>query len=297
VGNRTTVDDGGINHSEVILIKVILMDQIRIYDSAKRGHVALEEIKELMRYRHLIYQIVRRDVLTRYRRSILGVAWTMLNPLGMMVVLTIAFSQLFGRDYTYPVYALSGLVAWTFFSQTTNAVIQQNIWGGGIFKRIYIPRTAFALSAMGTGLINLVISIIPLMIVMLVTGVPIKLSLFFLLIPMLLLTFFSLGVGLLISTIAVFFPDVAEMYQIILRAWMYLTPIIYPEKILNPSALKWMFYLNPMYHLVKLYRLPIYDGTIPNMNELWLAVITSIMMLLVGWAVFSNKADEFAYRI
>jgi ABC-type polysaccharide/polyol phosphate export permease len=276
---------------------VVFVDQIRIYDSAQKGLVAWEEIKELVRYRHLIFQVVRRDVLTRYRRSILGIAWTMLNPLGMMIVLSIAFSQLFGRDITYPVYVLSGLLAWTFFSQTTNAVIQQNIWGGGIFKRIYIPRTAFAISAMGTGLVNLTISIMPLMIVMLVTGVPIKTSLFFLIIPMLLLTFFALGVGLLISTLAVFFPDVAEMYQIVLRAWMYLTPIIYPETILNPIALKWMFYINPMYHLVKLYRVPIYDGTIPNLNELWVAVITSILMLLVGWVVFSNKADEFAYRI
>jgi ABC-type polysaccharide/polyol phosphate export permease len=273
------------------------MDPITIYDSAQQGPVAWEEVRELIRYRHLIYQVVRRDVLTRYRRSILGVAWTMLNPLGMMVVLTIAFSQLFGRDTTYPVYVLSGLLAWTYFSQTTNAVIRQNIWGGGIFKRIYVPRTVFALSAMGTGLVNLLISIIPLVIVMLVTGVPIRRTLLFLPLPMLLLTSFSLGVGLLISTMAVFFPDVSEMYQIILRAWMYLTPIIYPETILNPTALKWMSYLNPMYHLVKLFRLPIYDATIPNLFELWPAVTITILVLLIGWFVYTRKADEFAYRI
>jgi ABC-type polysaccharide/polyol phosphate export permease len=221
----------------------------------------------------------------------------MLNPLGTMVVLTIVFSQLFGRDFTYPVYVLSGLIAWIFFSQTTNAVIRQNIWGGGIFKRIYIPRTAFAISAIGTGLVNLILSIVPLMIVMVVTGVPVNVTILFLPVPMILIMCFSLGVGLLISTWAVYFPDVAEMYQILLTAWMYLTPIIYPEKILSPIAIKWMFFLNPMYHLIKLYRLPIYDGKLPGMLEILPAAIAAIAALLIGWIVFTRKSDEFAYRI
>jgi ABC-2 type transport system permease protein len=114
---------------------------------------------------------------------------------------------------------------------------------------------------------------------------------------MIVLAFFSLGVGLLISTIAVYFPDVAEMYQIVLAAWMYLTPIIYPEEVL-PDAYRFLITtMNPMYHLVKLYRLPIYYGRFPDLHELLPALAITALVLIAGWWIFSEKSDEFAYRI
>jgi ABC-2 type transport system permease protein len=115
-------------------------------------------------------------------------------------------------------------------------------------------------------------------------------------IPLLLLACFSLGVGLLISTIAVYFPDVAEMYQIVLSAWFYLTPIIYPVEAL-PQAYRWITTINPMYHLVNLYRLPVYYGRLPAWSELLPPLVFSILILVLGWWVFSKKSDEFGYRI
>lgn len=270
-----------------------------IYDSARRSHPVIEELVEAVRYRHLILQLVRRDVLTRYKRSILGVAWTLLNPLGMMIVLTLAFSQIFRFDSirSYPAYILSGLLAWTFFQQTTTAAMVNLVWGGGLLNRIYIPRAAFALAAIGTGLVNLVLSVVPLLLVNLVTGIPLTPALVFLPVSMLILAAFSLGVGLLISTIAVYFPDVAEMYQIVLTAWMYLTPIIYPAEILPQAYRVWITGLNPMYYMVRLYRLSVYDGRFPSIAELLPAVLIAGLMLGLGWWVFSRKSDEFSYHI
>jgi ABC-type polysaccharide/polyol phosphate export permease len=272
---------------------------VSVYDSAHRGHPVLAELKDVLAYRHLVLQLVRRDVLTRYKRSVLGIAWTFLNPLGMMLVLTLAFSQIFrfGMETHYSVYVLSGLLSWTFFSQTTTASMVNLVWGGGLLNRIYIPRTSFAISAIGTGLVNIALSILPLFLVMVFTGVPLRPSLFFLPIPILLLAFFSLGLGLLISTFAVYFPDVAEMYQIFVTAWMYLTPIIYPEEILPEAARIWIARLNPMFYLIKLYRLPIIEGRLPTMEEMFWPTLVSVVMLVVGWWFFCVKSDEFAYRI
>ncbi len=268
-----------------------------IYDSVRQGSAALEELRELLRYRDLVVQIVRRDILTRYKRSVLGVAWTMLNPLGTMLVLTIAFSKAFGTTVGYASYVLSGLIAWTFFAQTTNAAISHLVWGGGLLKRIYVPRTVFAVSAIGTGLVNVFLSLIPLLLVMLATGVAIRWSVLLIPIPILFLALFSLGVGLLISTIAVYYTDVAEMYQIVLTAWMYLSPIIYPESILPEAYRIWIARLNPMYHLVRLFRAPLYEGNIPQLSDVLLTGLVSVVTLLVGWIIFAKKADEFAYRV
>lgn len=267
------------------------------YDSARRGSAILEELRDIYRYRYLIVQLVRRDVLTRYKRSVLGVAWTMLNPLGTMLVLTIAFSNVFGGTRSYAAYVLSGLLAWTFFAQTTNAAISNLVWGGSLLKRIYIPRTIFSVSAIGTGFVNLILSIIPLLIVLIATKVPITPALIFLPVPMFFLALFALGVGLLVSTIAINFADVAEMYQIILPAWMYLSPVIYTVDKLPVRFQGLVTNLNPMYHLITLFRTPIYDGVLPGGTEILISAGISVFMLVLGWLFFTKSADEFAYRI
>lgn len=274
-----------------------MTEGVKVYDSGIRRSKALEEIVEAYRYRHLILQLIRRDVLTRYKRSILGVAWTMLNPLGMMLVLTLAFSQLFGGTRAYPAYVLSGLIAWNFFSQTTMAGINQMVWGGGLLSRIYIPRTVFVLSSIGTGIVNLLLSMVPLVLVLLITGTSIHLSIFFLPISVLSLAAFSLGVGLIISTWAIYYYDVAEMYQIVLTAWMYLTPIIYPESIIPENLQIWLFKLNPMYYLVSLFRAPLYEGILPSLSDVAAGLGMGLLVLAVGWLVFTHRSDEFAYRV
>lgn len=265
------------------------------YDSAKRKSSALEELQDLIRYRDLVFQLVRRDIVARYKRSVLGIAWTMLQPLGMMIVLTVVFSQLFGRVEGYPAYLLSGLIAWTFFAQTTTATIHQSVWGGALMQRIYIPHTAFSVSSIGTGVVNLFLSLVPLLLIMLITQRPITWAVLFLPVPVILLTAFSLGVGLLLSSIAIRFPDVSEMYQILIQAWMYLTPIMYPSDILPDAYRTWLLYFNPMYYLILMFRVPIYDGVLPSLPLSLIGTGIALVTLLVGWIYFSRQADQLAY--
>lgn len=267
------------------------------YDSTQRLFHPLEELLQAFRYRNLIYQLLYRDITTRYKRSVLGIAWTMINPLGTMIVLSIAFSQIFGATPGYPAYVLSGYLAWTFFSQTTTASIVNLVWGGGLLNRVYMPRTAFALAAVGTGMVNLLLAMVPLVLIEIVSGVAIKWTFLFLPVPLLILAAFSLGFGLMISSIAVYFPDVAEMYQIVLNAWFYLTPVVYPVSILPEATQFWVTTLNPMAQLVKLFRMPIYDGVLPAWGDIWPSLLFSVVFLVAGWWFFSIKSDEFAYRI
>jgi ABC-2 type transport system permease protein len=273
-------------------------NQIPIYDSASQGSPAAEELRAVLKYRYLIVQLVRRDILTRYKRSSLGVAWTMLNPLGTMLILTIVFSKAFGGSQEgYAAYVLSGLIAWNFFAQSTNAATLHLVWGGSLLKKIYIPRTSFAVSATGTGLINLLISLIPLLLVMLIIKVPIRWTIILLPIPILFLAMFALGIGLLISTMAIFYADIAEMYQIFLTAWMYLSPVIWSPEILPEAYRLWITKLNPMYYLIELFRTPIIYGQVPDINLLLISAGIATFTLFAGWMFFTSKSDEFAYRV
>ncbi|MGA9397410.1 MAG: ABC transporter permease [Anaerolineaceae bacterium] len=276
--------------------KQSVLENKTVYDSAKHNLLPLLEIKEAWRYRDLIMFLVRRDITARYKRSVLGIAWTMLNPLGMMIVLSIVFSQVFRMTMAgYPAYVLSGLIVWTFFSQTSSSAINVLVWGGDLLQRIYIPRSTFAISAICTGLVNLILSLVPLIAVMLVIRVPLQLTILLSPLAMILIGMFSLGFGLLISTIGIYFADVVEMYAIFLTAWMYLTPIIYPLDILPEYIQRWL-QLNPMVHLVGLFRSLVFEGKIPSWDYWLISIAIAFGTLLIGWLVFTEKSNEFAYR-
>jgi ABC-2 type transport system permease protein len=271
--------------------------EIPVYDSGRRRLPIIAEVQELFRYRDLLFQMVARNIKTRYKRSVLGILWTLLNPLLMMLVLTVVFSEVFRlRTHHYAAYALSGLVLWNFFAQTTSNAMSELVWGSGLLNRIYLPRALFPATALGTGLANFMLSLIPLFIIMLVTGVPLRPALLSLPLPILLTAMFALGVSLFLSTLAVYFADVLEMYQILLTAWMYFTPIIYPREII-PARLQPLLKLNPMYHLLETFRAPLYAGWFAGPKTVAAATVASVVALAVGWWVFARKADEFAYRI
>ena len=268
-----------------------------IYDSSKQSLPIIEELKELLKYRDLLKILIINNIKSRYRRSMFGVVWTMLNPLLYMSVMVIAFSHLFKFQIAnYPVYLLTGLIAWNFFSQTTTQAMTTLIWGGDLLKRIYLPRTIFAVAAVGSGIINLLLSCIPLLFIMLITKQPIYLTTLFAPISILILGGVSLGVSLIISMIAVFFADVAELYQILLQAAFYLTPIMYPENVL-PKKIQTLMVLNPIYDVVKVFREVIYDGHLPSLHAFLAAIISTTAFLLLGWWFFTQKADQISYRI
>lgn len=270
---------------------------IPIYDSSARRSPLIEELVELYRYRDLIVQLVARNIKTRYKRSVMGVLWTMLNPLFMMGVLTLVFSSMFQlQTKYYAVYALSGLVCWNFFAQTTSAAMSELLWGGNLMNRIYIPRAVFAASALGTGIVNLLLSIVPLLLIMLITGVPLTPWILFIPIPLILLAMFTIGVALFLSTLATYFADVLDIFQLLLTTWMYLTPIVYPKEII-PEKYRWLFNLNPMYHLVEVFRAPFYAGWLPGWKTVLVSTIAAIVSMLFGWSFFARRADGLPYRI
>jgi ABC-2 type transport system permease protein len=268
-----------------------------VYDSARLRHPLIEELLALYKYRSLVQQFVSRTIKTRYKRSVLGVLWTLLNPLMMMVVLTIVFSHIFKFAIEhYPVYVLSGLILWSFFSHTTSTAMGEMIWSGSLLNRIYVPKTVFAVSAIGVGLVNILISLAPLLVITLVLGVRLTPAILILPVSILLLCLFSLGIGLILAAAAVYFADILPVYEVVLTIWMYATPIIYPVGAIPPNF-AWVLRLNPMYYLIQTFRTPIYDGVLPPPQVWLIAVVVSVVTFIIGGLIFTWKSNEYAYRL
>ena len=268
-----------------------------IYDSDKRKHPAIEELLALFQYKDLIIQLARRNIITRYKRSVLGIAWTMLNPLGTMIVMSVVFSRVFNRTEAYPIYLLSALLGWQFFNQTTTGCMNSMLWGSGLFQRSYIPKAGFVVSTVISGIINLLFSLVPLLLIMMVLHIPFQISLVALPAAILILAGFTLGVGLFLSSYVVIFPDLKEMYPILLTAWMYMTPIMFPEDIYYDILGGWILKLNPMYHILRLSRMVIYEGVFPTSHQWLIGAGISLVMILIGWLVFTKQADKYGYRV
>ena len=159
-----------------------------------------------------------------------------------------------------------------------------------------MPKSAFPVSAVGTGLVNLGISFIPLLIIALAVGININLSILVLPLATLLLAAFALGVGLVLATTAVYFADMLPVYDVILTIWMYATPIIYPIEII-PSNWQWLFRLNPLYQMIELFRAPLYLGIFPEWQNWVIATLYSLIALILGGLIFTAKSNDYAYRI
>jgi len=267
------------------------------YDSSSKAHPFIEEVQALKAYRGLVVQFVARAIKTRYKRSVLGVVWTMLNPLLTMIVLTVVFSQLFSIQIeNFPVYVLSGQLVWIFFSTTTSGAMGEMLWSGELIKRIYVPKSVFAMAAIGTGLVNFLLSLLPLLLIALVLGVKLSPALLTWLLTILLLSIFSLGLGLLLSTATVYFADMLPVYNVLLTIWLYATPVIYPMEIV-PQQWHWLFRINPIYYFVEAFREPLLIGVVPGW-EIWLpAMGFALGTFLVGGLVFTARSSEYAYRL
>ena len=268
-----------------------------IYDSSRPRWAIVEEAVELYRYRDLLWSLVHRDLTIRYKRSTLGFLWTMLNPLLMMLVLTVVFSNLFRFQIShYPVYLLSGTLLYGFFQWGTSQAIHSIIWGGDLMGKIYLPKTIFVAAAVLVSLVNLLLALIPLVIIMLLNGCTFSISLLFLPISIAIAFIFALGVGLFVASLAVFFADIADIYSIALTIVTYLTPIFYPINVV-PDKYRVFIYCNPMYYFVEIFRQPILGGVLPDADLVWKALWISIGAFALGWWFFTNKSDEFAYRV
>jgi len=267
------------------------------YDSAQRPPPFVDELVQLLRYRDLVLLMAGNILKNRYKRSMLGIFWTLLNPLLQTIVLAVAFGALFKSALPhYAVYLLSGLLAWSFMTQTVHYAMGVMATGSGLLKRIYIPRAIFVVAVVGNGLVNLLISVLPLALIVLVLQHPVSASWLFLPVSILILTVFTLGLALLLSTASVFFNDSIDIYQIVIQAGFFLTPIMYPPSVLPEGLNHWMA-LNPFFLMIELLRMPIYAGVVPDMGLIASTAGLAIVTLLAGWTVFTHQADQLAYRL
>ncbi len=266
------------------------------YDSARQAPPMIRELTELVRYRSLVRELVARNIKVRYKRSVLGVAWSMLGPLLTMAALSVVFTQLFHPvTPRYPLYLFPGLLLWTFFAQTTSIIIAEVIGGVELWKRIYTPRTAFAAATTATGLVHLGLALVPLVVLMLVMRAPLTIALAAVPFVALCASLFAVGLGLAVASVAGHFADVADIYQVILATWMYFTPVIYPIDII-PESYRWIWRLNPMAYLIDAFRLPFYEQQAPSASLLLTIALVACATCTAGGWLFTRTADDLVRR-
>lgn len=258
----------------------------------KRSYV-VNAVVAVQKYRFLIRQLVSRDFKTKYKRSVLGMFWSFLNPLLTMFVQYFVFSTIFKSDIpNYPAYLLIGIVTFNFFTEATGMALSSIVGNAGLITKVYMPKYIYPLTRVMSSVVNLGISLIPLVLVSLATGIQFKksalLSLFFLCCAII----FSLGVGLLLSAAMVFFRDTQFLWGVLSMIWMYITPIFYPESIL-PENFKFILRSNPMYHFLKNTRLCIMDGLSPEPAVYMQCALMALGALVVGALVFRKSQDRF----
>ena len=254
-------------------------------------------MNDLYRYKNLIYELVIRDIRKKYRRSVLGVVWSMLNPLFMMLITAIVFSNLFRFDIqNFAVYLLTGQIIFTFYAEATNFAMGSILDNSSLLKKIYVPKYLFPLSRVISSLVNLIFTIPAMLAVMLYTGEKISVQLIWICIPLILLFLFCLGIGLLLATCAVFFRDIFHLYGVLLTVVNYATPIFYPEKIV-PSQYIFIIQLNPLYYFFEAFRMSVYEGVLPSLSILLYCILIAGIVFILGCFVFKKYQNNFILYI
>ena len=253
---------------------------------------------EFWKYRDLLKLLVSRDIKLKYRRSVLGYLWSVLNPLLIMIVMTVVFSTMFKRNIeNFPVYLFCGQLLFNYMNTTTHQAIFSISGNAALLKKTYLPKYIFTVAKITSGTVDLVFSLGALIIVILATGA--KFTWAMLLFPLVLvqLYIFCIGLGLFLSQANVFFKDTQFIYNAITTAWMYLTPIFYPIDAL-PDWLMWMVkHLNPMYFYIGQFRDLIWSGQLPGPMITLAGWGTALLMLCVGVWSFMRSKDKFILYI
>lgn len=250
-------------------------------------------MQALVKYRFLLEDMVTRDIKLKYRRSVIGFLWSILNPLLMMVVITAVFQNLFRFEIdNFAVYYLTGWVVFNFVTEATSGAMTSIINASALIRKVYIPKYIFPMQKCVFSFVNMLFSLVALLVVMLVLRVEFTWNILLIPVPLILALIFSVGLGMILSTVAVFFRDMIHLYGIFTMVWMYLTPIIYPEEILV-GVMQTIMKLNPLYYYVDYFRQLTLYGNMPGVKELLVMCGCSAISLLLGIAVFKKKQDRF----
>jgi len=259
--------------------------------------VLLRLLEAFRRYNYLLRQLIARDFKTKYKRSVLGILWSFLNPLLTMSVQYLVFSTLFKSDiHNFPLYLLTGIVCFGFFSEASSMSLMSIVGNASLITKVYVPKYIYPVSRVLSSTVNLLLSLIPLLGVMVLTGTPFRASLLLLPFGLLCLVAFSLGVGFVLSTMMVFFRDTQFLWGVVSMLWMYLTPIFYPESII-PARLMTLFKCNPLYHIIRFVRIVLIDGVSPEPKAYGLCLLASFVPLVIGALIFRKNQDKFVLNL
>lgn len=255
-------------------------------------------LKELWQYREMIFSLVKRDLKSRYKGSVLGFLWMFLNPLLQLGVYTIVFSTIMRMDIEkFYLFLFVALVPWLFFSTCLSAGTMVIFSQQDMVKKIYFPREVLPIAFTLSQFVNMLLSFIVIFVVVFISGVKLTLPAL-LCLPLVMIIEFvlALGITFLASALNVYFRDLEHILSIVAMAWMYLTPVIYPVEMV-PEQFVTLFYLNPMTSITVAYRDILYYGQVPQMSTLLNAVVLGVLVLVVGKIAFSRLQRKFAEEL
>ncbi len=254
-------------------------------------------LKNIVKYRWLIQQLVGRDLKVKYKRSYLGYLWSLLNPLLMMIVISTVFSYVFRYSIeNFPIYLLCGSVMFNYFSESTNMAMTSVIQGSGLIKKVYVPKYILPLSRIISSFVNLGFSLLAVVIMLFITRTPIRWTIVMFPIPIIYLFFISLGVGLFLCVLATYFRDAIYLYTIFLQALMYFTPLFYPVSVL-PEKIQFIIKFNPMYHIITFFRDVVLYGNVPSVRDNVVCIGFAVLSMLVGTYFFRKHQKNFLLYI
>ena len=257
----------------------------------------LSYVRNFLNYKELLKELVNRDIKTKYRRSVLGMLWTVLNPLGMMIIMSIVFSHIFRQDIeNYPVYLMCGQVIFNFYSEASNMAMSSILGNASLIKKVYVPKYLFPTSRVCSSFVNLLTSFIALTIVIVATQSPIYWTILLVVFPIMYVFLFSLGMGLLLSALVVSFRDMMHLYGVLITAWLYVTPIFYPIGII-PEKFRFIINLNPLASIIEMFRDVVMLGVVPGVMLQLRCIIPCVIALVVGLRVFYKQQDSFILKI
>ncbi len=248
------------------------------------------------KYRYLLENLISRDLKVKYRRSALGLLWSILNPLLMMLVITTVFQYVMKFDTSqisdFTIFYLTGSLIFNFVSESTSTALTSIVSASSLIKKVYIPKYIFPLEKTLFSFVNLLFSLIALVIMLIVRQTPITWTVILFPIPLVYTLVFCIGFGLILSALNVFFRDVAHLYAVWITAWMYLTPVIYSVDML-PEWMRPIMKINPLYHYITYFRNVVMDGIVPDLKANLICIGTALLVLLLGALIFKKKQDRF----
>ena len=253
--------------------------------------------KSIFRYSFLLEQLVKRNFNTKYRQSMLGVLWSFLNPLLTMAVQYVVFSTLFHSEIShFPVYLLSGIILFNFFNECVTLGMDSIVLNGPLITKVAMPKLIYPLSRSISSFISLVISLVPLLGAMLLSGTPLTPALLLVPAAIVLLFLFSLGMSLILCTLNVFFRDTRFLWSVVSLLWTYATPIFYPISII-PAAWQPIFRLNPMFQFIDFLRTVILRGAWPSWGQWGACLLCAALPLALGLLVFRRNEHKFVFHL